>query len=101
MCSHDPDYLPGGESGRNSMASGCPGPSSQHIRDFPQRDRGQEIRDKDRRWRIREKGKGMREWVRGYLSWEGGDKGLLLDRRKTDMTHRKMRFIKVKGEVPC
>ena len=35
---------------------------------LPQRDRGQGIRDKDRRWRMREKGKGTRERGKEYLS---------------------------------
>jgi hypothetical protein len=47
---------------------------------LPQRDRGQGIRNKDRKWRMGKKGKGTRE----------EDKGLPLDREETGVVHRKM-----------
>lgn len=50
-----------------------------------QRGKGQEIRDKDRTLRVRDRGK-------GYLSPE--DKGVLLHRKETDMGHRQMAVYK-------
>lgn len=36
--------------------------------DFPGMDRGQGIRDRHKRWRMREKGKGSRKREQGHLS---------------------------------
>jgi hypothetical protein len=41
---------------------------------LPERDKGEGIRDKDRRERMREKEKGTRERGQGYLSWRWGQR---------------------------
>ena len=55
---------------------------------LPQRDKGQRIRDKDRKSRMWGKEKDVREREIGYLPQR--DKGLPLDRDKTAMVHRQM-----------
>ena len=65
---------------------------------MPERDKGEGIRDKDRRWRMRRKGKRAREKRKRYLPRR--DKGLPLDREKTDMACRKMaNGMKAKSET--
>ena len=66
---------------------------------LPERDSEQGIRDKDRRQRMREKGKGTTEMEERYLPQR--DKGLLLDREEIDMAHRKMAVNKGKKEPQC
>ena len=63
---------------------------------MPQTDRGQEIRDKERRWRKREKSE-RNKGRRGYLCQ--GHKGLSLDREKTDKAHRQMALDNGKRET--
>lgn len=65
----DCKLLNGDVSGSPGSACREPGVGPQHPRPIlstkgiylPQRERGQGVRDKDRRWRVREKGKGTRE----------------------------------------
>uniref|UniRef100_A2AP18-5 Isoform 5 of 1-phosphatidylinositol 4,5-bisphosphate phosphodiesterase eta-2 n=1 Tax=Mus musculus TaxID=10090 RepID=A2AP18-5 len=88
----DCKLLNGDVSGSPGSACREPGVGPQHPRPIlstkgiylPQRERGQGVRDKDRRWRVREKGKGTREGARGICPGGRGDKGLPLDREETD-----------------
>ena len=57
---------------------------------LPQRDKGQGIRDKDRRQETRERGKGV------CPDWRV-DKGLPLDREEAGVAHRKMAVYKGTG----
>ena len=65
---------------------------------MPQRDKGQGIKDKDWRQRIRDKKKkkGTSERGKGCLPQRG--KGLPLDREEMDVAHRQMALYKGKGE---
>lgn len=69
---------------------------------LPQRDKKQGIRDKDRRKRMKEtkgeKKQGKRE--RNFCPRGDLDNTLPLGRQKTDVTYRKMRVYKAKGETP-
>lgn len=50
------------------------------------------------RQEIEHKGEGEEDKEKGYFSWR--EKGLPADRRETDVVHRQMEHIKVKGK-PC
>ena len=54
--------------------------------------RGQRIREKDTRQRMKGEGQGTMERGEGYLSWKGKD--LSLDRKETDLAHGQMTVYK-------
>lgn len=53
-------------------------------------------RDKDRKQRVREKGREQGEGGKEYLPWR--DKGLWLHREKTDVAHRQTAVWKGEGK---
>ena len=63
------------------------------VKEIEDKGEGEGKMEKEKEERRREKGKGQ-----GYLSQR--DKGLPLDRKETDMAHRKMAVYKSKMENP-
>lgn len=58
------------------------------------------IRDKDRRYRTREREKGIKDGGRIICVSHGGGKGLLLNRKEIYMVHTQTMVYKVKGGNP-